>query len=320
MRINFELLDIRAFLAVLDMGGFHRAAQALALSQPALSRRIQSLETAIGAPLLERTTRRVTPTAIGRSFAPMARRLLDEFEASLLGVTGFGDKQTGLITIACVPTAVFYFLPKVIEQFSVLYPRIRFRILDVSATDGLEKVRSGEAEFGINFTTNTETDLIFTEILDDPFVLACRQDHRLAKKPEVVWQDLEGEDLVGVSRLSANRQTLESKLAKTGVRLKFRYEVNHLTTSLGLVTRGLGVSVLPQLATPPDPQQVIVIRKLNTPTVERTIGIIERRASRLSPLAQLFRDLLVSQSAQIVSECTWGFKEPLNKGEVSEPF
>jgi DNA-binding transcriptional LysR family regulator len=70
MNINFELLDLRAFLAVLDLGGFHKAAAALNLSQPALSRRIQALETAVGAPLLERTTRRVAATAIGRSVEP----------------------------------------------------------------------------------------------------------------------------------------------------------------------------------------------------------------------------------------------------------
>ena len=104
MHINFELLDVRAFLAVLDLGGFHRAAEALNLSQPALSRRIQSLEAAVGAPLLERTTRRVAATTVGRSFAPLARRLLDEFEETLLGMTGVGGRQTGQITIACVPT------------------------------------------------------------------------------------------------------------------------------------------------------------------------------------------------------------------------
>ncbi len=76
MQINFELLDIRAFLAVLDLGGFHKAAAAVNLSQPALSRRIQALEAAVGAPLLERTTRHAAPTAVGRSFAPLARRLL----------------------------------------------------------------------------------------------------------------------------------------------------------------------------------------------------------------------------------------------------
>ncbi len=83
MRINFELLDLRAFLAVLDLGGFHKAAAALNLSQPALSRRIQSLEAAVGAPLIERTTRHVAATLIGRSIEPLARRLIDELEESV---------------------------------------------------------------------------------------------------------------------------------------------------------------------------------------------------------------------------------------------
>lgn len=294
MRINFELLDLRAFLAVVELAGFHKAAEALAISQPALSRRIQSLEASVGAPLLERTTRRVAPTAIGRSFAPMARRLIDDFEDSLLGVTGLGSRQTGSITLACVPTTVFYFLPQAIEEFTRAYPRIRFRILDLSANDALESVRNGEAEFGINFIGNADADLTFTGLLDDPFVLACHHGHRLAGKSSVEWADLEGEVLVGVSRQSGNRQTLESALAKTGVHLEFRYEVNHLTTSLGLVERGLGSAVLPRLATPPGEHPVIATRMLINPVVQRTIGIVERRASRLSPLAQRFRDMLVA--------------------------
>jgi DNA-binding transcriptional LysR family regulator len=296
MRINFELLDIRAFLAIVDLGSFGKAAAALAISQPALTRRIQSLETAIGASLFERTTRRVTPTAIGRSMAPMARRLIGEFEESLLGITGVGDRHAGTITVACVPTAVFYFMPKLIEKFSSLYPNIRFRILDLSANDGLEAVRSGEAEFGINFTGSTETDLVFTPLMDDPFVLACHRTHRLAQKEEVTWSDLVGEALVGVSRMSGNRQALEAALAKTGVRLEFRYEVNHLTTSLGLVERRLGVSVLPRLATPPDHHPEIVTRALGNPVVQRSIGVIERHSSRLAPLAQRFRDMLLREA------------------------
>lgn len=294
MRINFELLDIRAFLAVVDLGGFHKAAEALNMSQPALSRRIQSLEAAIGAPLLERTTRHVAPTTVGRSLAPLARRLLDEFEESLLGTTGVGDRQTGQITLACVPTAVFYFLPRAIEQFNARFPQIRFRILDLSANDGLESVARGEAEFGINLTGSTDPDLSFTPLTDDPFVLACRRDHGLATKRRVSWRDLEGETLIGVSRASGNRMILETALMKSKVRLNFHFEVNHLTTSLGLVERGLGVSVLPKLATPPAGHPVIVTRAIGEPEIKRTIGIVERRASRLSPAAQRFRDMLVA--------------------------
>lgn len=120
MSINFELLDLRAFLTVVDQGGFHKAAETLNLSQSALSRRVQALEKAIDAPLLERTTRHIALTAVGRSFAPMARRLIEELEAQLQTLTD--GRQSGQVTIACVPTAAFYFLPRAIERFNLRFP------------------------------------------------------------------------------------------------------------------------------------------------------------------------------------------------------
>ena len=81
MRLNFELLDLRAFLAVKDLGGFHKAADFLGLSQPALSRRIKALESAIGAPLFERSTRKVILTAIGRGLEPLVRRMVGRVQA-----------------------------------------------------------------------------------------------------------------------------------------------------------------------------------------------------------------------------------------------
>lgn len=293
MRINFDLLDLRAFLTVLDTGGFHKAAEALNLSQPALSRRIQAFEQAIGAPVLERTTRHVAATAVGRSLEPLARRLLDEFEESLLALTGVGDRQSGQITLACVPTAAFYFLPRAIERFNAQFPRIRFRILDLSANEALESVARGEVEFGINFMGNSHPDLNFTRLADDPFVLACRRDHPLAKRRRLTWKDLEGHLLIGVSRNSGNRTILDAALAGTKVRLNFFYEVNHLTTSLGMVERGLGISVLPKLATPPTNHATIVTKAITHPEVKRTIGIVERRGTRLSPAAQRFRTMLL---------------------------
>jgi DNA-binding transcriptional LysR family regulator len=292
MRINFELLDIRAFLAVLDLGGFRRAAEALNMSQPALSRRIRSLETAVGAPLLERTTRRVAATTVGRSFAPLARRLLEEFEETLLGMTGLGVQQAGQVTLACVPTAAFYFLPRAIERFHARFPQIRFRILDLSANDALESVRRGEAEFGINLAGISESDLKFVPLLEDPFVLACRHDHPLAQKRQITWQDLEGQAVIGVSRANGNHMILENALAATHVRLNFQYEVNQLSTSLGLVEQGLAISVLPKLATPPNDHPLIVTKRIVNPEITRTIGVVERRAARLSPAAQLFHDML----------------------------
>jgi len=295
MRINFELLDLRAFLTVLDLGGFHKAATALNLSQPALSRRIQSLEAAVGAPLIERTTRHVAATRIGQSIEPLARRLIDELEETVGALTGVGQKKTALVTIACVPTAAFYFLHRVIETFNQKYPHYRFRILDLSADEALESVARGEAEFGINLTGSSHPDIVFTPLIEDPFVLACRSDHPLARRRRVGWKDLEGQKVIGVSRNSGNRIILDTVLARSKVQVEFFYEVNHLTTSLGLVERGLGISILPKLATPPSGHPTIVTKPIRDPEVKRTIGLIERRSVRLSPAAQKFRDMLADK-------------------------
>src|SRR3954454_7788655 len=139
-RMNFELVDLRAFIAVADLGSFNRAAKALTLSQPALSRRIQKLEESLGAPLLERSTRHVALTMVGRDFISKVRRFLDEFETSVLSIRDLGARSGGLVSIASVPTAVFYFLPRAISRFSAAYPRIR--ILDVSANEGLAACRT----------------------------------------------------------------------------------------------------------------------------------------------------------------------------------
>lgn len=292
MRINCELLDLRAFLAVLESGSFHRAAEQLNISQPALSRRIKQLETVIGTPLLERTTRRVAPTAAGRDLQPLLIRLLDELETSVLSMSATGKLQHGQVTIACVPTAAFYFLPQVIKQFHALHPNIRIRILDISASEGLRSVAAGESEFGISMLGSADPDLTFTALMEDPFVLACHRDHPLASRQDVRWRDLENHLLIGVSRHSGNRTILDNALAKSGVRLNWFYEVNHLSTSLGLVETSIGISVLPRLATPQDVHTTIVTMPIKDPVVSRTIGIVERRNGRLSPAAAKFKAIL----------------------------
>jgi len=297
MRNNFEFLDLRAFLAVLELSSFHEAATVLHLSPPALSRRIRGLEEAVGAQLIERTTRRVAPTQIGRELAPLVRRLVDEFEESILSISELGGRHRAQVTLASVPTAAFYFLPRVIEAFNHRFPGIRFRIMDLSANEGLDAVANGEVEFGINITGATRDDLIFTPLMEDPFVLACRRDHPFALEKTLPWSALEGQPLIGVSKKSGNRAVLDQALAMADLRLNLNwfYEVNHLSTSLGLVEAGLGISVLPRLATPQREHPLIATVQLENPVVVRSIGLVERRGARLSPSALRFRDMLINE-------------------------
>jgi DNA-binding transcriptional LysR family regulator len=284
--MNFELVDLRAFIAVSDLGSFHRAAKALNLSQPALSRRIQKLEESLGAPLLERSTRHVALTMVGRDFIPKVRRFLDEFETSVLSIRG-------LVSIASVPTAVFYFLPRAISRFSAAYPRIRIRILDVSANEGLEAVARGEADFGINFIGASHPDIDFMPLTEDPFVLACRRDHPLASRQQVTWKELEPHRVITVGRTSGNRALIENALTQQGLRLNWTYEVTHLSGSLGLVEAGLGVALLPKLATPAGDHPIIRTIPVVQPEISRTIGVVRRRGGVLSPTAAQFLEMML---------------------------
>ncbi len=291
--MNADLLDLKAFVTVAELGSFVRTAEALSLSQPALSRRIQKLEESLGAPLLERSTRHVRLTMIGRDFLPKVRRFIDELENAVLGISDLGARSSGLVSIAAVPTAVFYFLPQAIARFSNKYPRIRIRILDIGANECLEAVARGEVDFGINFIGASHSDIEFTKLVDDPFMLACRHDHPLASRKRVKWAELGSQRVIAVGRNSGNRAIIDNALAQSGLQLGWSYEVAHLAGSLGLIESGLGVAVLPRLATPSPGHPIIRRIRLTDPEVSRTIGVVRRRSTSLSPAANQLLNMLM---------------------------
>lgn len=290
--MQYELNDIRSFVKIAELGSFHEAAEALHLSQPALSRRMKKLEEGLGTALLDRTTRRVSLTSVGRDFLPKARRLLDD---SILNIRELAERQSGRVTLACIPTAAFYFLPSVIRLYNERYPQIRIRLLDLSANEGLEAVLRGEADFGINMMSGQHPDIEFVPLVDEPFVLACRRDHELAERSAVTWSELSNYRLIGVGRLSGNRMLLDHALSGLSWRPQWFYEVQHLSTSLGLVEAGLGVSAVPSLAMPAVDHPTLVSIPLVEPVVNRSLGLVYRRGASLSPAAEKFVSILLEQ-------------------------
>lgn len=283
--INFELLDIRALIAVSDMRSFHRAAEQLVLSQPALSRRIQKLEQAVGTPLLERSSRSVRLTSAGQQVLPLLRRMVEEIDGSLVGTMASGERGAGRITVASVPSATVRFMPEVLRRLGEEYRNIRVRILDLSASECAEAVRTGDAEFGLSLPVATDADLSYEPLIDDPYGLICRHDHPLAALEAPRWVDLENYRLVTVHRASGNRTTLEAGLAAEGINLQWFYEVTRLTSALALVDAGLGPSVLPRLACEGPDARDLVWKPLCDPTIVRTIGLLRRPAAPISPAA-----------------------------------
>jgi DNA-binding transcriptional LysR family regulator len=286
MAINFNLNDLQAFRAVAELSNFRKAAEALHVSQPAFSRRIEKLEEALGVQLLERTTRRVSLTSVGRDFDRKVQQLLDDLDHTLLGIRGVATTRMGEVTIACVPSTVYYFVSQVISRYHERYPKVRVKILDASANEVLTAVSRSEADFGLNFVGAQEPDIEFKPLMEERFVAACRRDHPLAKKRRVTWTELAQYDYISVSKASGNRLLLDQALSGLPGRPQAIYETEHVTTMLGLVEAGLGVAAVPSIAMPAADHPLLVSVPLLDPVISRRIGLIQRKGRTLSPAAQ----------------------------------
>jgi DNA-binding transcriptional LysR family regulator len=291
--MNFDLSDLRAFLSVADFGSIRVASENLHRSQSAISRRVDKLEAALGVKLFKRTTRKVELTAIGRSFVPKAQNVMRELDESLVGIQDVTERLSGQVTIACVPSAVGYFLPAVIKQFHARYPSVRVRLFDESSAEILVAVARGDADFGVTYIGSHEPDIDFEPLLEERFVVACPVAHHLARHKRITWAELAQHEYVTIAHGSGNRFLIDQALTRVANRPQWFCEVRHVPALVSLVEAGLGLGVVPRMAMPPKGHSGLVSIPLEGPTVTRVIGLIRRRGRTLMSAAQLFHDMLL---------------------------
>ncbi len=295
-RIYFELAEIQGFVAVAEKLNFKAAADSVFISQPALSRRIDKLETLVGARLLERTTRHVALTEAGARFLEHARAALEELHLGMLGVSESTIRRRSVITIACVPSVAVSLLPEALKQFSDTHPDTRIRLIDEGAQEVLAAVLSGAADFGINFIGTQEPEIEFRAIYSEEYRLAVREDHPLAQAESASWESIADERLISVAKSSGNRTLMDNALGKLERRPVVFHEASHVAGALGLVEAGLGVAAIPGLALPAGRLPGVRSIRLRNPTVSRTLGLISKKGLRLQPAARALYEQLLRAS------------------------
>ena len=274
-----------------ELQSFAAAAQALHLSQPALSRRISHLEGLLGVRLFDRTTRSVSLTVLGQQFLGEVRGLVQDLDRSVLSLRDAAELEAGDVTVGCVFSAVHHFLPPVIRAFRDKYPRVLVRIIEEGADEVLASVKHGEADFAINYIGMQDPDVSFTPLLKEPYVLACPVGHPLAKRRSIQWAELAQYPLARVSHASRNRLFIDQALAELPPLPRPIIEVRHVSTLIGLVESGLGLAVVPKLTVPQGPGRIVGVR-LENPAVSRTLALVQRQGRSLSPAAQAFAQML----------------------------
>ena len=290
--MKIDTLGIQAFMAIADEGSFRKAADALHISQTALTRRLQNLEANLGVKLVERTTRSVALTRIGSDFLPHGHRLLTELGTALVEIRVSGKAQRGDITIACVPTVGVHYLPRIIKEYSARYPNNRIKILDHLSSGVTEAVLRREAEFGIRQGGSQHPELTSISLLRDRYVLICRDDHPLADRKKLSWKQLQAYPLIVPSHVMTNRALLDAALGADNLVLQSYFEVQRSSTAVGMVAEGVAAAVVPRLAVQRGAYPNIRVVAMTEPVVSWTLVLLSRRKAHLSPAAQALYEML----------------------------
>jgi DNA-binding transcriptional LysR family regulator len=290
--MNIDIEGLRAFIAVAEAGSFHLAADGLFISHSALSRRISRLEGYLGVRLLDRTTRRVELTTVGRNFLPQARGLMEDLETSFSHLRKIAKHGAGEIVLASIPSAGVGILPWVVETYSRNYPQNRIRILDMGARDVFKAVLAGEAELGLTLSDISDKRTEKEALLHDYFYLACRRDHPLAAYECVTWAQLQHQRVIAPGLVEGNRPLLDVGVPGKVLRENWYYEVQRFSTGMALAARGVGVAVVPGVALASHEHPELVFKRLVQPDIGRGIVVLRRRGATLSPAASEFLTML----------------------------
>lgn len=286
MKIDFD--GIQAFVTVAELGGFHKAAEKLNITQTALTRRVQKLEAYLELRLFDRTTRYVRLTPVGEEFLPRARALVHDLVDAVNGLRDRSKRATGSFTLACVPTMVSTLLPGLLTRYQQRHPDNQVRLLDVTAMQVREAVLASQAEVGISIHGERHPNLVEVPLFDDPMMFFCRDTHALARRKTVGWADMHDANLIVVNNLMATRVFMDYQLARHGISLQGGYEVQHHATAINMVAAGTGCSILPASCCGEGERPGVMRIALVNPVIKRKVVLLQRKGATLSPAAAAF--------------------------------
>ncbi len=292
-----DYLGLEAFVAIADLGSFHRAASVLNLSQTALSHRIRKLEADLGIELFVRTTREVSLTQEAQEVLPRIRLSLTRLAQSYETLSEVGRRRAARLAFACLPTLSYNYLPSVLREFSERHPNIIVQLEDRPVARVYEMVQAGDVEFGISIVAARQWDLDIRAIFTEPYVLYVRKDDPLANRTSVSRADLVGRTFAKISTQSSNRQLVDEALAEFRERCIWRYQVQNAAMALSLVEEGAAITILPSLMTNLAWRGLVAL-PFNDVEMTRTLGVVTRRGATLSAPAQHLLSLLEKKLAE----------------------
>lgn len=297
-----ELRHLRYFIAVAEELHFGRAAERLGISQPPLSQQIQALEEEIGARLFERTNHRVELTDAGRLFLDESRQVLAQVDKAVLLARRAHLGELGELKIGFTSSAPFTStIPSSIHAFRKAYPDVHLDLQEMSSRQVLKALLEESLQVGVIRPLALPDAVHWVELFREPLVAVLRADHPLAAGSEdgLAIAALAEEPFVFFPR-SYGTGLYDQVIALTrqaGFSPRIAQEASEAMTIIGLVSAGLGVSILPASFRRTRVDGV-VYRTLSDPEATTAVWLV-RRQNEGSPLALSFIDLVTREAASL---------------------
>jgi LysR family carnitine catabolism transcriptional activator len=297
--MNFKLRQLEGFLAAADEGAFSKAADRLAMTQPAFSQLIQELERAVGVRLFDRTTRRVELTEAGRILQAQVRRPLQDLRHAHDSLRELAAGERGSVTFAALPSAAFHIGTRAIARFRSVHPAVQVRQIEDQNGLLVDKVVNREVDFGLGMLAQADPVLRFEQMFDDELVAVLPAGHPLATQAAIAWTDLVEVPLILLPAPSSVRRLAQAGLAMAGSHREPTFEVVNMVTALRMVGEGLGLTILPMMALYSLKMDGLVHRPLGEPRPIRHMGIIRRVDRPPTPATGTLIRFLFEESAKV---------------------
>ncbi|MCC6242548.1 MAG: LysR family transcriptional regulator, partial [Gemmatimonadaceae bacterium] len=281
-----------AFVAVAEKCSFTQAAASMHLTQSALSMLIRGLENELGSRVFDRTTRAVHLTDAGSEFLPVATSTLANLQNAVTNAKELADRKRGRVVVAATPLFSSTLLPRLVARYREAYPGVVVVIRDSVADQIQRKVRDGEADFGIGTFENLERELVAEPLMTDTLVVVCPHGHPFARRTQVAWRALAGHPFIALVRDNSVGQLIAASIATANIVVRPAYEVSFLSTAVGLVDAGLGITVMPSYAQSMMHLFRIHARRLVAPSITREMSIITRGDRSLTPAAESLHEFI----------------------------
>jgi len=287
-----DMRHIRAFLAVARIGNFTRAASELHVSQSALTVQIKQLEESLGVTLFDRGKRHVALTPAGSDVLVPLEKILVDTEAVVSRTRDLISLRRGMVAMAVLPSIGAQVVPRAIKKFAKLYPGVEVRIKDIVAEKIVEAVKKEEVDFGIGSRLRPDAELKTSPLQVGRLCAFVPKGHSLSKRDSIPLMELVTHPLVVTGRDSGVREILEDAMRRAKRPLTIAYEVNYMSTALGLVKASLGIAILPEVVADMDKSGEAICVAINKPLLSRRIDIIQKKDRSLSPAAAQMVEIL----------------------------